>query len=609
MRTKLTRFLALSATAALILAGCAQEDTETEPDTDDPAVEDENGDDEDAEDLGLDGCDENPDTCNSGERADGGDITFLVDQAPGAWSGLSPEGGSVYTLQGVSSGVVPFTGQWGPGGEYEHNMDLLAEEPELLNDGEDGEPFEFQFVLRDEAEWDDGTPITADDFRILWYLGSSEGEGHCEGCRSRSSDAFDQIESIEGDDDGKTVTITLKEGESDPEWFGWGSAHGITGGLVPAHVMEDEGWDMDTPADVGEYFEFLNDNMPEWSGGPYMIVEGDLDNQIIKEPNPNWYGEEEPTLDTVILRFLDDEGAWASAMQNREIHGGSPASFPEDVIRNIEELPDVHSHITSGPSWEHIDLNLANPQLEDVELRRAMFTAIDVEEINQRIFGEIFPDIERKTNHFFDTENEYHEDVIGPTGQGDGDVDGAIEILEDAGYELDGDQLTLDGEEIGPFRLRATSNPVRDTSLELIQSMLGEIGIEAQIESIGAADLGAVLGEADYDIIQFGWSGSPFFTNIPAQLFQSESGSNFGGYQNDEVDELVAQVLSSPNLDEAADYTNQVAEIAAEDAYVLPLHESPIFMFVADDYVNIRDNPNSSMRGVYNLEEWGQLAE
>lgn len=605
MRKTLTRFAAIGATVALVLAGCAQDD-------EDPDATDENGevdDGEQTEQLGLDGCDDDPDNCNSGERAEGGDITFLVDQAPGAWSGLSPEGGSVYTLQGVTSGILPYTGQWSPSGEYEHNMDLLAEEPELLSDGEGDEPFSFQFVVRDEAEWDDGTPITVDDFRILWYLGSSEEEGHCEGCRSRSSDAFDQIESIEGEDDGKTVTITLKDGEKDPEWFGWGSAHGITGGLVPAHVMEEEGWDIDTPSDVGEYFEFLNDNQPEFSGGPYLIAEGDLEEQIIKEPNPNWYGEEQPTLDTVILRFLDDEGAWASAVQNREIHGGSPASFPEDVIRNIEELDDVHSNITSGPSWEHIDLNFATPEFEDDALRQAIFTAIDVEEINQRIFGEIFPDIERKTNHLFDTSNEFHEDVIGPTGQGDGDVEAATGILEDAGYELDGDQLMLDGEEVGPFRLRATSNPVRDTSLELIQSMLAEIGITAEIESIGAADLGTVLGEGDYDIIQFGWSGSPFFVTSPGQFWGSESGSNFGGYADDEVDELVAGVLQQPSLEEAADLANEAAAIVAEAAYVLPLHESPVFMFIADDYVNVRDNPNSSLRGIYNIGEWGQLAE
>jgi len=611
LKNRLIRMTALAGAGALVLTACAQ-DPDAETDPTDPAVGEDPADpddpDEPVEELGLDGCDDNPDTCNSGERADGGDITYLVDQAPGAWSGLSPEGGSVYTLQGVSSGILPYTGQWPPSGdEYAYNMDLLAEEPELLDDGQDGEPFQFQFVLRDEAEWDDGTPITADDFRVLWYLSSSEEEGHCEGCRSRSSDAYDQIESIEGEDDGKTVTITLKDGEADPEWFGWGSAHNIAGGIVPAHVMEDQGWDIDTPADVGEYFEYLNDTMPEYSGGPYVIAEGTLEQQIIKEPNPNWYGEDEPTLDTLIVRFLDDEGAWASAMQNREIHGGSPVSFPEDVIRNIEELPDVHSHITSGPSWEHIDLNLTTPALEDVELRRAIFTAIDVEEINQRIYGEIFPDIERRTNHVFDSDSELHEDVVTPTGQGDGDTDAALQILEDAGYEFDGETLTLDGEQVGPLRLRATSTPVRDTSLELIQSMLADIGIDAQIESIGAADLGAVLGEGDFDIIQFGWSGSPFFTAVPAQMWQSDSGSNFGGYANEEVDQLVASVLQQPSLEDAAEPANQAAAIVAEDAYVLPLHESPIFMFIADDYVNIRDNPSSSMRGLYNTEEWGLL--
>lgn len=602
--TKRLKFFAALSASALLLSACAQDDSDTD---DDVSVDDEEPDDEPEQMLGFDDCDDFPDTCNSGERAEGGEITWIVNALPGAWMGFSPEGGSVYTLQGITQGILPYTGQWQPGGEYEHNMDLLAQEPELINDGEGDEPFTYEFYLSEDAEWDDGTPITADDFIVTWQLSTSEEEGHCEGCRSRSPDSYDRIASIEGSDDGKTVTITLKEGEADPEWFGWGSAHNIVGGVVPAHVAEENGFDLDDPAGVGEYFEFLNDNMPEFSGGPYQIVEGDLENQIIKEPNPNWYGEEEPTLDTVIMRFLDDEGAWVSAVENGEVHGSSPATFGEDVIRGLEDLPDVHLHIQPGPSWEHIDLNFDTPAFEDEVLRQAIFTAIDAEEIAQRAYGGAFPDIEQKTNHLFSADSEFHEDVITPTGQGSGDTEAAIEMLEDAGYELDDGTLMLDGEQVGPFRLRSTATPTRETSMELTQAMLGDIGIEVQIEPTD--DLGGTLVEADYDIMQFGWSGSPFFVESPVQFWQSESGSNFGGYANDEVDDLVARVLQQSSLEDAAELANEAAAIVAEDAYALPLHETPVYIFVADDYVNIRDNPNSSLRGVYNLGEWGLLAE
>src|SRR5690606_18347591 len=78
---------------------------------------------------GLADCAEHPNTCNSGERADGGDITWIVDSLPGAWATLSPEGGSVYTLQ-MLHGTLPHTGHWEPdGATFTPNLDLLAEEP------------------------------------------------------------------------------------------------------------------------------------------------------------------------------------------------------------------------------------------------------------------------------------------------------------------------------------------------------------------------------------------------------------------------------------------------------------------------------------------------
>jgi peptide/nickel transport system substrate-binding protein len=142
--------------------------------------------------------------------------------------------------------------------------------------------------------------------------------------------------------------------------------------------------------------------------------------------------------------------------------------------------------------------------------------------------------------------------------------------------------------------------------MQLIQSYLSEIGIDLEIQTTD--DLGTTLMEADYDLMIFGWSGSPFFTTAPDQFWNSASGSNFGGYSNEEVDELVTRVLQQPSLEEAAELANEAAAIVAEDAYVLPLLESPVYLFVQDSYANVRDNPSTSLRGLYNNEEWGLVA-
>jgi hypothetical protein len=45
-----------------------------------------------------------------------------------------------------------------------------------------------------------------------------------------------------------------------------------------------------------------------------------------------------------------------------------------------------------------------------------------------------------------------------------------------------------------------------------------------------------------------------------------------------------------------------------EEAYSLPLWDTLNLMFVSDEFANIRDNHQSSLRSMYNMEEWGVLA-
>ncbi|HJE61089.1 MAG TPA: ABC transporter family substrate-binding protein, partial [Nocardiopsis listeri] len=157
--------------------------------------------------------------------------------------------------------------------------------------------------------------------------------------------------------------------------------------------------------------------------------------------------------------------------------------------------------------------------------------------------------------------------------------------------------------EIGPFRLRSTDSVVRNTSLQLIQAQLAEIGITTNIEVTD--DLGGMLAEADYDIAQFGWQGTPYFVTAPSQYWDSDSGSNFGGYSNDEVDELAEQAANAPDLDTAADYANQAMEILVPEAYVLPIMHEPYYSFVnTGALAGPEDNLQSSYRATYNIGEW-----
>jgi peptide/nickel transport system substrate-binding protein len=553
---------------------------------------------------GFEDCEENPNTCNGAERQSGGTMIWALDQPPDAYFTWSPEGGSVYGLQAIH-GILPHFGQYTPAGEFAYNLDVLQEEPQVVNE----EPLQTVWKIRPEAVWEDGSPIGADDVIITWKMSTSKDEGHCVGCRPRGT-AADVIENIEGSDGGKTVTITYKEGIADPEWFAFGSAHNIIGGIAPAHVAVQNGWDPENPEHLGEYFEFLHENPPQFSGGPYLIEEFDLETQVVKVPNPRWYGSEQPTLDRLVIRFLSEPSTWVPAVQNDELHGGSPAGWSEDTLQQLRDLDGVRTYIQPGPSWEHLDINMDNRFLGgDVELRRAIFTAVDAASIADRNFAALYPDYTLRNNHIHRSDSEFHVDHLAGTGQGTGDLAAARGILAAAGYEgyEDGGTLTRDGERIGPFRLRSTNAPARMTSLSLIQSYLAEIGIEANIEVTD--DLGDTLQKQDYDLIQYGWSGSPLFTGLVRSYWHSESGNNFGKYRNPQVDALAEEEERAATLAESAEIHDQAMEIVINDCYVLPLYDNPVYLFVTDNYANVRDNTNTSLRALYDHHQWGLAVE
>ena len=270
MKTTRTRRIAAAfAATALLLAACGgDEAAESDAPAPAPAPAPEQPaapTDVFASNPGLDGCDDDPSNCNSGPRAEGGSITWLINQGhDGVFNIHRPEGGSVYLFQ-MMAGLFPRSGYFAPDGTWAWDFDFLAEEP--TNELVDGRQT-MVFKIRPEAVWSDGTPITVDDFLWDWYHNSGD-ETQCIGCNPRATQGYEDIESIVGSDEGRTVTITLKEGVVSPEWF---ARYGTI--TYPAHVS---GEDWTTPEGMGASSEYFLNTVPDWSAGPYLVESWDIE--------------------------------------------------------------------------------------------------------------------------------------------------------------------------------------------------------------------------------------------------------------------------------------------------------------------------------------------
>ena len=544
--------------------------------------------------AGFAGCDANPDTCNSGPTQTGtGEITYALEQEFTSWNTTTDEGNAFAGSQALA-GVVPAPSYFSPSGTLTWNLDLLVEAPKLTSET----PQTWVYKIRPEAVWSDGTQITADDFIFNWKGNSGKPE-HCDGCVPASTSGYELMDKVEGSDNGKTVTVTLASGKVYSEWQGLFT-------LYPAHLAKAAGNDWTTPKGMAAAQKWFDTTVPTWSGGPWKIDKFEKGVSIIQVKNDKWYGKEGPNLSKLIFRFITDQSQEIPALRNNEIQAAGPQPNP-DLVTQAGQIPGVQYRIGHGYQHEHFDVNTKNKFLADKELRTAIFSAIDIKEIIEKTYGTFDKKAVQLGSHNFYPGGKYYKDLIGPTGQGAGDVEKAKQILTAAGYTGIGTQLkNKAGETVGPFRLRHTKgNQLRAATMELVQGYLKELGIDSRIEV--TETLGATLAERDFDIIIFAWVGSPFVVGGAEQILKSDGGGNYGGNSNPEADALITQAANTLDLDKQADLLNQADALIVKDAYVLEITAKPTFLMVYDKYLNIRDNPTNSGPN-YNNHTWGLKA-
>jgi peptide/nickel transport system substrate-binding protein len=576
MRTRTTRLRGLVAFAAVSVLALSACGTSGGSDNEGPESS-----------PGFAECEQKPNDCNTGAVKDGGSLTIMSEKSIQDWNVISADGNTADTTL-ITNALIPQPFFSKPNGDIGWNENLLVEEPKLLKN----DPQTWQYKIKPEAVWSDGTQITAKDFQYHWKVANGTD---CPDCDPASDTGYKSIEKIEGTDNDKTVTVTLKAGELYSDWQSLFQ-------LFPSHIAAQQG-DLNTPAGLKKAFDFFR-GTPTWSGGPFKIEKYETDVSVVLVRNEKWYGKKAP-LEKVTFRIITDQAQHIPALRNQEVQMLTSQPSP-DLVQQVSSLPGVNFNLAAGQTWEHFDLNTTNKYLADKELRRAIFTAVNRQEIIDKTVGSFYKKAAPLNNHNLMPGNQGYKDYITPTNQGAGKTEDAKKILTDAGYKIEGGKLIgKDGAPVPPFRFKyTTGNTLRQQSGELLQAQLKQIGIDISIEPI--TSLGGTLNNGDFDIIIYAWVGSQFIGDNVA-LWRTNGGSNYGKYSNPEVDKLLDAAARELDKTKQRDLFNQAGELMAKDAYVLPLFQKPAMIAVYSQFLNVRNNPNNSGT-TYNIQEWGEKA-
>ena len=431
-----------------------------------------------------------------------------------------------------------------------------AELPTVSEDG-----LTYTFKLREGMKFHNGDPVDAASFKRGWERladptrkSPSEIGYHLApvaGYAEMAAGDADEISGLVAVDD-LTFQVTLTDPMAD---FTAVCCHP---GLVPVPQAA-----LDDPA------AFLEQPI---GNGPFKLDEAWQHNQyIIASKFEDYYGEA-PKIDGVYFSIqADPDTAY------RELQAGSIdfAMIPTGQIQEAVDqygLSDDGFTVTPGKqvltgtelSTYYLVVNLNDPALSDVNVRRAISLAID----RQAIVDTLYEGYREPANSIMPLSIDDNEENVWEYCKYDPEQ--AKQILADAGY-ADGDISVS---------LSYNGDGGHEDLMSKVQQDLEAVGITVTQDTTEWATYLNNLSDGNYQLARLGWTADyPIMDNFLYPNFFSTADNNYGGYNNPDVDAAMLAARQIQDEEERKAAYRQICHQVGEDMPVIPI------MFYAHNYV------------------------
>lgn len=415
---------------------------------------------------------------------------------------------------------------WVIGLVYSRLVDLspdLQIVPELAESWVQPDPQTFVFTLRDDAVFHNGTPVTSEDVKYsLERLLNPET-----GSTKRTN--YTSIESIETPDP-RTVVLHL----SQPNSSLLTHLASTSASIVSREVVEANG-------DL---------SVSDGGSGPFLLGPVQADNSLTLERNPNYYEGDLPYLDAVRMVPIPDNQA-----RNASVRAGD-TDLVTFVTANFISLlrgdarVEIPAQEGSSGQFYAIFFNNEVAPFDDPRVRRAIAMAIDRELIVSVALG----------NEGFPLEAgpipSWHWAALDPVYTAP-DLDSAKALLAEAGYA---DGFTF------PIRMWSSQDFVLRTIL-VLQQALAPLGIEIEIDQQGDwVTYWSAVESGNYVATIQGIGGNVDPDQYLRERFGTGGGSNVMRYSSEEFDALVAEGLTTSDLEARKAIYDQAQTILTEDS-------------------------------------------
>jgi ABC-type transport system substrate-binding protein len=430
-----------------------------------------------------------------------------------------------------------------------------------VTEGEFKGGLKIDFELKPDAVWDNGTPVTGDDVAFTVKVWKNP-KVDCEQGRPY----YDFIKDIVVDPaNKKKYTIYTKD-----KYFLSELQSGIT--VIPAYNYDPDGLmakftikdlndekklkafksnpDIVNFADKfnGEYF--ARDPKGIVGCGPYAVEKWEPNQRVVLKRKAKWWGDAyagkqkgfEAYPARLIYEIIPDYNASLSALKGEKLDVHS-ALIGKDYIELSKDGKLSEKYNFYKPkdlSYNYMPMNMNNPKLRDVKVRRALAMLTDVDQIIAKLCMGLAVKIAGPVSPYKDICNPN----LKPTPF---DPKKAEALLSEAGWEdTDGDGVrdkVLNGvkTKLEINMSIPAGNPIYEKMALLFQESCKKAGVAINIQVKEFTVLSDELKHHNFEMSSLGWGGVNY-EDDPIQLWHTKSyngGSNYCGFGDAKSDALI----------------------------------------------------------------------
>jgi len=447
----------------------------------------------------------------------GGKVTLPLGNIGPDFNGFSNNGNSAdnSALQvpmnpvGMNSGGLGGCWKVDFKGKVTPNTDFCESVDSEVKDGKQT----ITIKVNPKATYNDGTPIDVKAFKNTWNILKSPDAGY----DIVSSGAYEFVDSVEAGSNDKEVIVKTSRPVFPVDSLFFGLIH-------PA---------VNTPEIFNEGF---NGNMhPEWMAGPFKLDQYDTAAKTVTlVPNDKWWGQK-PVLSNVTFRQLETS-AQIAAFKNGEIDAMNANTI--SLYKQLDGTKDAD--IRRGQRLFAGGLNLNAQRITDVNVRKAIFAAVDREALRKVRFNGLNWEEPSSGSMMLLPFSEYYQDnyPVKETGP-----DAAKKVLTDAGYTANANGIMEKDGKPAAFKIsNFGDDPTTLAVAQTLQKQLQAGGMDVGIDQRASADFGKVLGSREFDLSISGYTVGPDATDAVKQYYDSKVNENKLG--DAELDKKIADLAS-----------------------------------------------------------------